>query len=250
MKIKVCGTNDAVFAAEASRLGVDYLGFIFEPSSPRFVTPEKARSICSSLEQRHKALDSSASLGTRFARLGRAGSCDRFAARPAASANPTPSARAHLPMGRVHPQGADTRLCVENKPVLVGVFVRETPAEIIATMRRVGLDVVQLHRRATGEDVAALKHAGYEVWTLAGGAEGDGVLFDSSHGDGDTAFRTGGFKSILAGRIGVENVAKALALKPDIIDVNSSIETQPGVKSTILLAAFLAEFVKHLKSDA
>ena len=204
MKIKVCGINDAVFAAEASRLGVDYLGFIFEPSSPRFVTPEKARSICSSLEQRHKALVSSASL----------------------------------------------RLCVENNPVLVGVFVRETPAEIIATMRRVGLDVVQLHRRATGEDVAALKAAGYEVWTLAGGAEGDGVLFDSSHGDGDTAFRTGGFKSILAGRIGVENVANALALKPDIIDVNSSIETAPGVKSTILLAAFLAEFVKHLKSYA
>ena len=204
MKIKVCGINDAVFAAEAARLGVDYLGFIFEPSSPRFVTPEKARSICSSLEQRHKALDSSAS----------------------------------------------RRLCVENQPVLVGVFVRATPAEIIATMRRVGLDVVQLHRRASGEDVAALKHAGYEVWTLAGGAEGDGVLFDSSHGDGDTAFRTGGFTSILAGRIGVENVADALALKPDIIDVNSSIETEPGVKSTILLAAFLAEFVKHFKSPA
>ena len=191
MKIKVCGMNDAAFAAEAVRLGVDYLGFIFEPSSPRFVTPEKAVEIVSSLD---------ASLRRRVR--------------------------------------------------LVGVFVRETPAEIIATMRRVGLDVVQLHRRATGEDVAALKAAGYEVWTLAGGAEGDGVLFDSSHGDGDTAFRTGGFKSILAGRIGVENVANALALKPDIIDVNSSIETAPGVKSTILLAAFLAEFVKHLKSDA
>ena len=191
MKIKVCGTNDAVFAAEAVRLGVDYLGFIFEPSSPRYVTVEKASEIVSSLD---------ASLRRRVR--------------------------------------------------LVGVFVRETPDEITETMRRVGLDVVQLHRRATGEDVAALKAAGYEVWTLAGGAEGDGVLFDSSHGDGDTAFRTGGFKSILAGRIGVENVANALALKPDIIDVNSSIETQPGVKSTILLAAFLAEFVKHLKSDA
>lgn len=191
MKIKVCGANDAVFAAEAVRLGVDYLGFIFEPSSPRYVTVEKASEIVSSLD---------ASLRRRVR--------------------------------------------------LVGVFVRETPDEITETMRRVGLDVVQLHRRATGEDVAALKAAGYEVWTLAGGAEGDGVLFDSSHGDGDTAFRTGGFKSILAGRIGVENVANALALKPDIIDVNSSIETQPGVKSTIQLAAFLAEFVKHLKSDA
>ena len=195
MKIKVCGTNDAVFAAEAARLGVDYLGFIFEPSSPRYVTVEKARSICSCLKQRHEAIDSSASL----------------------------------------------RLCVEKKPVLVGVFVRETPAQIIATMRRAGLDVVQLHRRASSEDVAALKAAGYEVWTLAGGAEGDGVLFDSSHGDGDTAFRNGNYKSIIAGRIGVENVADALALKPDIIDVNSTLETAPGVKSTILLSAFLSE---------
>ena len=194
MKIKVCGTNDAVFAAEAARLGVDYLGFIFEPSSPRYVTVEKARSICSCLKQRHEAIDASASL----------------------------------------------RLCVEKKPVLVGVFVRETPAQIIATMRRAGLDVVQLHRRASSEDVAALKAAGYEVWTLAGGAEGDGVLFDSSHGDGDTAFRNGNYKSIIAGRIGVENVADALALNPDIIDVNSSLETAPGVKSTILLSAFLS----------
>ena len=182
MKVKICGINDAVFAAEAARLGVDYLGFIFEPSSPRFVTPEKAAEIVSSLD---------------------------------------------APLRR--------------RVRLVGVFVRESPAQIIATMRRAGLDVVQLHRRASSEDVAVLKHAGYEVWTLAGGAEGDGVLFDSSHGDGDTAFRIGNYKSIIAGRIGVENVADALALKPDIIDVNSTLETAPGVKSTILLSAFLSE---------
>ena len=182
MKVKICGINDAVFAAEAARLGVDYLGFIFEPSSPRYVTVEKVTEIVSSLD---------ASLKRRVR--------------------------------------------------LVGVFVRESPAQIIATMRRAGLDVVQLHRRASSEDVAALKHAGYEVWTLAGGAEGDGVLFDSSHGDGDTAFRNGNYKSIIAGRIGVENIADALALKPDIIDVNSTLETAPGVKSTILLSAFLSE---------
>ena len=182
MKIKICGTNDAVFAAEAVRLGVDYLGFIFEPSSPRYVTVEKAAEIVSSLD---------ASLRRRVR--------------------------------------------------LVGVFVRETPDEITETMRRTGLDVVQLHRRATKEDVAALKAAGYEVWTLAGGAEGDGVLFDSSHGDGDTTFRDGNYKTIVAGRIGVDNVADALAFRPDIIDVNSSIETAPGVKSTILLAGLLAK---------
>ena len=107
-------------------------------------------------------------------------------------------------------------------------------------MHRVGLDVVQLHRRAKEDEVAALKSAGFEVWTLAGGALGDGVLFDSSHGDGDTAFVRGPYKAILAGGIGKANIADAIALSPDVIDVNSSLETSPGVKSIALLRSFLA----------
>lgn len=187
-EVKVCGTNDSAFAAAAARLGVDYLGFIFEPSSPRHVTVGQAAEIAAAL-------------------------------------------------------GAEARRRVR----LVGVFVRGTPVEIAATMRRAGLDVVQLHRRATTADVAALKAAGYEVWTLAGGAEGDGVLFDSTHGDGETAFRRVDGKSIVAGRIGVENLADVLALGPDVVDVNSSLETAPGVKSANLLEAFLAEFTRQLK---
>ena len=147
MEVKVCGVRDAAVAVAAAKLGVDYLGFIFEPSSPRHVTVEQAAEIAASL-------------------------------------------------------GAEARRRVR----LVGVFVHGTPGEIAAAMRRAGLDVVQLHRRATAEDVAALKSAGYEVWTLAGGAEGDGVLFDSTHGDGETAFRQVDGKSIVAGRIGLENL--------------------------------------------
>ncbi len=47
--IKVCGNNDAAFARQAERLGVDYLGFIFHPRSPRAVTPAEARAIVASL---------------------------------------------------------------------------------------------------------------------------------------------------------------------------------------------------------
>ena len=183
MKIKICGINDAAFAAEAVRLGVDYLGFIFEPSSPRHVTPDQAAAIAASLGE----------AGRRRVRL-------------------------------------------------VGVFVRGTAEEIAAAMRRAGLDVVQLHRRASAADVAALKAAGYEVWTLAGGAAGDGVLFDSSHGDGETAFRQGDYKSIVAGRIGGGNLAEVLAPGPDIVDVNSSLETAPGVKSVARLEEFMRAF--------
>ena len=182
-EVKVCGVRDAAFAVAAAKLGVDYLGFIFEPSSPRHVTVSQAAEIAAAL-------------------------------------------------------GADLRRRVR----LVGVFVRETPGEIAAAMRRAGLDIVQLHRRATVSDVAALKAAGYEVWTLAGGAAGDGVLFDSSHGDGETAFRQGDYKSIVAGRIGGGNLAEVLAPGPDVVDVNSSLETAPGVKSVARLEEFMRAF--------
>ena len=177
MKLKVCGVNDAAFAVAAETAGVDYLGFIFHPKSPRNVTVEQARAIAASLSGRARR---------------------------------------------------------------VGVFVSQTAEEIVAVCREAGLQVVQLHRRASEADVAALRAAGFEVWTLAGGAVGDGLLFDSSHGDGETAFRKGAYRAILAGRIGVDNLADALALGPDILDVNSSLETEPGVKSVEKLSCLLS----------
>lgn len=177
-EIKVCGVRDLGFAAFADGLGVDYLGFIFEPSSPRAVTVEQAARVASAIRAKK-----------------------------------------------------------------VGVFVRQTAGEIVDVMRRARLDVAQVHRRASEGDVEEIRKAGFEVWTLAGGAPGDGVLFDSSHGDGDSAFERGPFKTILAGGIGESNVGEALALSPDVIDVNSSLETSPGVKSAGLLARFMEKLV-------
>ena len=179
MKIKICGINDAEFALAAARLGVDYLGFIFEPSSPRFVTVEAAAKIAAALSA--------------------AGS----------------------------------------RPRLVGVFVSQAVDEIVPAMHAAGLDVVQLHRRASEEDVADLRAAGFEVWTLAGGALGDGALFDSSHGDGEKMFSRLPCKTILAGSIGPDNMVEAVLLEPDVIDVNSSLETDPGKKSIRRLKLFM-----------
>jgi phosphoribosylanthranilate isomerase len=50
-KIKICGiTNedDAIFCAES---GADFLGFIFVPSSPRHVVPEKAATIAARVRE-------------------------------------------------------------------------------------------------------------------------------------------------------------------------------------------------------
>ena len=175
-QLKICGINNAAFAAEAERLGADYLGLIFAPGTPRNVTVDQAIEIVRGLSGRARR---------------------------------------------------------------VGVFVKQAPEEILSIVRTVGLNVVQLHRRATPEDVVALQREGLEVWTLAGGAPGDGVLFDSSHGDGETAFRRGPWTSILAGGISSDNLDEALRLGPDVVDVSGSLESVRGVKSIPLLQAFM-----------
>lgn len=142
---------------------------------------------------------------------------------------------------------ASARAAAANPPRIVGVFVEQTADEILEIARSVPLDVVQLHRRASADDVVSLRAAGLEVWTLAGGAPGDGVLFDSSHGDGETEFRKGEYKAVVAGGISAANVGEALKLEPDVVDVNSSIETAPGVKSVEMLDSLLDEFKKAIE---
>jgi phosphoribosylanthranilate isomerase len=44
-RIKVCGITRLEDALTASRLGVDAIGFVFYPKSPRYISPEKAAAI-------------------------------------------------------------------------------------------------------------------------------------------------------------------------------------------------------------
>lgn len=125
----------------------------------------------------------------------------------------------------------------------VGVFTDDTVPEIVAKAVECGLHIVQLHRRATAMEVSKLRSAGFEVWTLAGGSEGDALLFDSSHGDGETALRKGPFKSVLAGGISAANVGAALECGADVIDASGSLESSRGVKSIALLREFFDAIV-------
>ena len=52
----------------------------------------------------------------------------------------------------------------------VGVFTDGTIPEIVVKAQACGLEIVQLHRRASAPEVSELRAAGFEVWTLAGGA--------------------------------------------------------------------------------
>jgi indole-3-glycerol phosphate synthase/phosphoribosylanthranilate isomerase len=187
-RLKVCGVNDAAFAAEAARLGVDCIGLVFAAKSPRRVTLSEAKAI------------RAAAPGPRFA----------------------------------------------------GVFT-DTSVEVIARIAEaVPLDIVQLHGPYGDGDMELLRRLSrptLEVWRLLGPAPGaeDAVLVDGR--DGARAGGTGkladwslvpelkrrGLKVVLAGGLGAENIAEALKTGADVIDVNSSLESSPGVKSTSLL---------------
>ena len=205
-KLKICGINDAGIAAEASRLGVDYVGVIFAARSPRRVSEADAAAIVAAAR----------------------------AARP------------------------------QSPPRAVGVFTEGSAAEIARIAAAVRLDVVQLHGRFEAEVVGELKARGLEVWQLLVSGErgspvnavadpdataddpvvaADAVLVDGRAGDatGGTGrkadwslvgeLKRAGRRVVLAGGLSEANLAEAAATGADVLDVNSSLETSPGVKS-------------------
>jgi phosphoribosylanthranilate isomerase len=42
IEVKICGIRDAAALAAAAEAGADYVGFVFFPPSPRYLTPEQA----------------------------------------------------------------------------------------------------------------------------------------------------------------------------------------------------------------
>lgn len=202
-RLKVCGINDAAFAVEAARRGVDYLGLIFAAKSPRCVSIEGARRIADAV-----------------------------------------------------------RASAADLPRFVGVFVKHTAAEIAEVASSVELDVIQLHGEYSSEEVSFLKSMGYEVWLLHSNdaeavATADAVLLDGRDGArcGGTGMRAdwslvGELKRahrrvVLAGGLSSVNIADAAATGADVLDVNSSIETAPGVKSLALLDELLGSLPQH-----
>ena len=133
-------------------------------------------------------------------------------------------------------------------PRMVGVFTLRPVADVLRVADEVGFDMVQPHGKFSPEDVAAVKASGREVWLLDGGGDpgataADGILIDGVKGNlvGGTGERsdwsrvatvqTAGKKAILAGGLSAANIAAARATGADVLDVNSSLETSPGVKS-------------------
>jgi len=209
--IKFCGMTRAADAALAASLGVGYVGCIFA-GGPRHLTPDGAAKV--------------------FAQLG----------------------------GTTGPRR-------------VGVFATADVAALAPAIAHVGLDVIQLHGDPAPAEVRALRRAfDRPIWAVVrcrGGElpAGIALLWDladavvlDAHVDGRLggtgvalpwralsealqASRSGAAsrgRLVLAGGLTADNVGEAIdALRPDLVDTSSGVESAPGIKDPARMKAFI-----------
>jgi phosphoribosylanthranilate isomerase len=154
--------------------------------------------------------------------------------------------------------------------VRVGVFVDASPAKVADTVREAGLDAVQLHgaeevsryasvparlikavRLETADDVERAARLPQQVTLLVDAIDtrrygGTGRVADWTLARQLSAARP----ILLAGGISAENIRDAvMQVRPWGVDVSSSVETSPGIKSVDRLTALFAT-LRDLESVA
>lgn len=142
----------------------------------------------------------------------------------------------------------------------VGVFVNETAEKINETAKIAQLDYVQLHGNETASDCAHLEKPFIKNIRSLDEANdfpnAFAFLVDASDtqswgGTGTLAdwnlaknIKEQGLPLVLSGGLSVNNIEEALSeVKPDFIDVSSSLEKAPGEKDQILMREFFKKII-------
>ena len=240
MIVKVCGMRDADNIREVSQLGIDMIGFIFYPKSPRYVQMISSRAgiIPDYSEERIKQTS-------------------KFAKSTAEDEN----------------EGKDAA----KLPARVGVFVDDMPQNIVTRVYNYNLDYLQLHGHepretcenlratidpdikkgikiikavsvSTADDIQKYKEyvGAVDLFlfdTKCKTVGGSGEQFDWSvleQYDGDVPF-------LLSGGIGPEDAERVKAFhhpKCVGIDLNSKFEIEPALKDVEKLREFLLKVKK------
>jgi phosphoribosylanthranilate isomerase len=164
----------------------------------------------------------------------------------------------------VQPQEAEAIINGLPKSVArVGVFVDEPVQIVLELADRLRLDYVQLHGNEPYDDIDQIRQAGFEVirayrilglsdWENLYSSQADLVLVDNA-----TADLKGGTGQtfdwsiepprhvtnlVLSGGLTVDNIEDGVKrFDPVIIDVNSGVESAPGIKSKHKLIEFLGK---------
>ena len=130
----------------------------------------------------------------------------------------------------------------------VGVFAGQSDCEIMEICEFIPLDAAQIHGEISSNLYANLKAMGLEVWRVysvlyalpaVDTALCDMPLFDckgqNAGGNGSSfdweILREVKFDFGMAGGIGEHNVREAIKFNPQVLDLNSKVEDENGIKS-------------------
>ncbi len=208
LAVKICGVNSAEAAAAAAAGGAAFIGLVFYPPSPRFVTPAAAKLAARDLPAGVK-------------RVGLFVDAEDAAFE---------AALAQVPLDLLQLHGA------------------ESPARVSALKRRFGLPAMKAIKLAEAPDLLeAERYLAVADWLLfdakppaamtAALPGGNALRFDWQL----VAGRQWPLPWMLSGGLTPENVAEAARISgARAVDVSSGVERSPGQKDAALIAAFLA----------
>lgn len=210
IRFKVCGLTSLVDAEFADRCGADYLGFIFYPKSPRYISLEQFRAMAPRLPDRRKvAVSVEPTLDELTAQ--RDAGFDYFQIH----FRPDVSGEAQL---------SDWSRLVGEKHLWLAPKLgpeRDVPPAALAVAKFIMLDTFQ--RDAFGGT----------------GHVGDWAKFARHQAAHKMNFW------ILAGGLNAQNIGEALRQSgAKFVDVNSGVESAPGVKDQEKLKAFVVALHK------
>jgi indole-3-glycerol phosphate synthase/phosphoribosylanthranilate isomerase len=149
----------------------------------------------------------------------------------------------------------------------VGIF-RDAPAgSVAAAAMELRLHAVQLHGREDLEYIEALRRTlpeSCEIWTAVSvGREalsrdgGDRLLFDNGSGGTGRSFDWAMVakhpalpQALIAGGIGPANIRAASALGAYAVDVGSSVDRVPGIKSSAKIRSLFEALRPHARAEA
>lgn len=198
-QVKVCGLTRVDEALQCAELGVDAIGCVFYPKSPRNVTDAQAREICSALPGSVRKVG--LFVDEAFSDIMRKVETCRLSA-----------VQLH---GHESPELVD-RLCREELLVIKGLFMERDPSVEAASDFRASAFLVECGKgvlpggNAIGWDWGSARSFGEKYpLILAGGLTPENVS---------------------------EAVAAA---SPDAVDVSSGVESSPGRKDAAKVAAFV-----------
>jgi phosphoribosylanthranilate isomerase len=207
MRVKICGLSDVATVQAAVEAGVAYIGFVFFPKSPRYVTADQVRALALAIP------------------AGAAGPV-----KVALAVNPDNALLemiAGLPIDMLQLHGSETPARVTEAKAITGLPVMKA----VGVADAADLDKVALYETVADQILVDAKPPKDSV--LPGG---NGLSFDWRLLQG----REWAKPWMLAGGLTPENAAEAAQLTCAVqLDVSSGVESAPGVKDAALIRAFV-----------